>query len=67
MIFIYGFFGFLIGFGIGLGFANVMLRRKTKNELQDDKSLAWTYGLGVWGFAILGGVVGVWIYNMNVI
>ena len=67
MIFIYGFFGFLIGFGIGLGFANVMLRRKTKEQLKADKSLAWTYGLGVWACGIIGGLAGVWIYNSNII
>ena len=67
MIFIYGFFGFLIGFGIGLGFANVLLRKKTKAQLKEDKSLVWTYGLGVWFMGLIGGAVGVWLFNQNIL
>lgn len=67
MIFIYGFFGFLIGFAIGLGLANVLLRFKTKQQLKEDKTLAWTYGLGVWFMGILGGAVGVWVFNQNIL
>ena len=66
MIFIYGFFGFLIGFGLGLGTANVLLRNKPKEELKNNKSLIWTYGLGVWIMGGIGGVVGVWIFNNNI-
>ena len=66
MIFIYGFFGFLIGFALGLGTANVLLRNKSKEELKNNKALIWTYGLGVWVMGIIGSVIGLWIFNSNI-
>ena len=66
MIFIYIICGFLFGFGIGLGVANVMLRNKSKAELQKDKSLAKTYGIAVWICGIIGGYFGYWLYANNI-
>lgn len=63
MVYIFSLFGFMMGFGIGLGTINVLLRKRSKQEIQEDKSLVWTYGLIVWVVAGLGGWLGFWIYN----
>ena len=63
MVYIFGFFGFVMGFGVGLGVINVLLRHRSKKEIEEDTSLRWTYGLAVWVFAALGGWLGAWIHN----
>ena len=63
MVYVFGFVGFVMGFGVGLGVINVLLRHYSKQELQDNKSLRWRYGLAVWIFAVLGGWAGVSLYN----
>ena len=55
----------MVGFSIGLGTINVLLRRRSKLEIEEDKSLRWTYGIAVWIFAGLGGWFGFWFYNNN--
>lgn len=65
MVYIFGFFGFVMGFGVGLGIINVLLRNRTKEDIQEDKSLRWTYGVAVWVFAAFGGWAGAWIYQNN--
>jgi len=62
MVYIFTFFGFMMGFGVGLGVMNVILRHRSKDEIKEDKSLQW-YGLIGWFFAILGGLAGYWVYN----
>ena len=66
MVYIFGFFGFAMGFAVGLGVINVMLRHRSTEEIKKDKSLKWTYGVGVWIMAALGGWLGVWIYNNHI-
>jgi hypothetical protein len=63
MVYIFGFVGFMIGFGVGLGIINVLLRHYSKKQLESDKTLRWRYGLTVWIFAGLGGWLGVQLYN----
>ena len=63
MVYIFVLFGFLMGFGVGLGTINVLLRRRSKAEIQGDSSLKWTYGVAVWVIAALGGGIGFWLYN----
>ncbi len=48
--------GFICGFALGLLISGYMLRPRSKAELTENKSLRWTYGLGVW---VLGGL-GAW-------
>jgi len=64
MVYIFVICGFLMGFGVGLGTLNVILRYKTKEEIQNDNSLK-KYGLIAWVFALLGGVISYWIYAHN--
>lgn len=63
MVYIFGFFGFMIGFGVGLGIINVILRNRSIEEIRTDKTAKWKYGVVVWFVAILGAYIGVWIYN----
>ncbi len=65
MVYIFGLFGAMIGFGVGLGTINVLLRHHGKSEIQDNKSQYKVYSLLVWAFAILGGMIGVWFFNHN--
>lgn len=63
MVYIFGFVGFVMGFGVGLGMINVALRYKSKEEIRSDPSLKWKYGPWAWVFGGLGSWLGVWIYN----
>jgi hypothetical protein len=63
VVYIFGFFGFVMGFAIGLGSINVMLRHYSSKEIQANKSFKWTYGAVVWIFAAFGGWIGVWLYH----
>lgn len=53
--------GLLIGFGLGLGVLNVLLRDKTKQDLKTDKGLQRKYGALGWGVALLGALAGWWL------
>ena len=64
MVYIFVCCGFIMGFGVGLGTLNVMLRYKSKEEIQNDNSLK-KYGIIAWLLAILGGFLGYWIYVHN--
>jgi hypothetical protein len=63
VVYIFGFFGFIMGFAVGLGIINVLLRQRSVEEIKKEKSLRWTYGLAVWGIAAIGAWLGVTIYN----
>ncbi len=65
MVYIFSIFGLLMGFGVGLGVINVILRNATKDQIENDKSLIWKYGSLVWLFALGGGWLGYWVYNHN--
>lgn len=62
MVYVFGFFGFVMGFAIGLGVINVLLRNYPKEEIQDNKAFR-IYSIAVWIFAIFGGWLGVWVHN----
>ncbi len=63
MVYLFTVIGFVFGFSVGLGSINVALRYKTKEEIKNDKSLRWKYGVMVWVFALIGGFFGHSIYN----
>jgi len=62
MVYIFGIFGFVLGFAIGLGAINVLLRHYSTKQIQENRSFKWKYGLIVWLLAFFGGWAGVWIY-----
>jgi hypothetical protein len=63
MVYIFGAFGFVIGFSVGLGVINVLLRNRSINEVKDHKSSKRVYGLAVWGLAAIGCWLGIGVYN----
>lgn len=54
MVYIMGIIGFIGGFAIGQMILFFLLRHKTKEELLNDKSLKWKFGLLNWALAIAG-------------
>lgn len=46
-----GIIGFIAGFILGQMILHFLLRHKTKEELLEDKSLIYTYGIANWIFA----------------
>ena len=54
MIYVIGIIGFILGFIFGQMVLHFLLRHKDKEELLNDKSLKYTYGLANWIFAALG-------------
>jgi len=63
MAFLFGFLGFVLGFGLGLFMISFFLHHLPKRALLTDRSLRWTYGLPVWAVAGLGAWGGVFVYN----
>lgn len=63
MVYLFTAIGFIFGFSVGLGTINVMLRHKTKEEIQSDRSIRTKYGLLVWGFAAIGGWIGYHVFQ----
>lgn len=61
MVYLFTAIGFIFGFSVGLGAINVALRYKSKEEIQNDKSIRTQYGLLVWAFAAIGAWIG---YNI---
>ena len=55
--------GLIIGFALGLGILNVLLKDKTKQELKTDKALQRKYGSLGWAVALLGALAGWWLAN----
>lgn len=63
MVYIFGLFGLVMGFGVGLGVINVLLRHYSVKQIKENPSMRWKYGVLVWIFAGLGSWSGIWIYN----
>lgn len=57
-MFIYGFLGFIIGFGIGVLVNVYLLQGVPVSERLNNKKLRLTYGLLNWGIAFFGMVIG---------
>lgn len=62
MVYLFGIGGFVLGFILGIGMIAAFLRGKSNKELLEEKSLRWTYGIGVWIIAVMGSCAGVQIY-----
>ena len=63
MVYLFAFIGFVTGFAIGLGIVNVILRKKTMDEIKSNPSYKWKYGLLVWFLAFIGLRIGVITFN----
>ena len=63
MVYLFGFFGFVFGFAIGLGLINVLLRHKSMEDIKKDKTAKWKYGLLVWLMSAIGAWAGISVFR----
>jgi len=63
MVYLFGIIGFVLGFAIGLGIINVILRHKNIDEIKQNKSYRWKYGLLVWFMGFVGARIAVVLFN----
>ncbi len=63
MVYLFGFIGFVAGFAVGLGLINVILRKKSLDEIKEKKSYRWKYGLLVWFMGFLGCRISIILFN----
>ena len=54
MVYLIGVIGFIGGFVVGLMVIYFLLRNVPKEELVDNASIKWTYGLLTWAIAAIG-------------
>ncbi|MAI61692.1 MAG: hypothetical protein CBB87_04255 [Micavibrio sp. TMED27] len=64
MMYVMGILGFIFGFIFGQLVLIFFLREKTKDELLNDRSLKYTYGLANWIIAGLMSYAFASIYNL---
>jgi len=63
MIYLIGTVGFICGFFLGQMLLLRLLQNVPKEELLENKSLHWKYGVLNWLVAILTAASSVWLYN----
>lgn len=63
MIYVIGTIGFISGFFLGQLLLLRLLRNVPKDELIENKSLHWKFGLLNWAIAILTAASAVWLYG----
>ncbi len=63
MVYLFGILGLLGGFMAGLIVINIFLQNVSKQDLLNNRSYRWTYGLAVWIFAGIGCYGGVWMHG----
>lgn len=66
MIYVAGFFGFISGFCLGLMILKHLLKDRKPEELLENQSLKWTYGIFNWLIAVLGAYAAVIVYRMYI-
>lgn len=64
MVYVVGFIGFIGGFIFGQMLLYFLLRHKSREQLLQDKSLKWKFGLLNWGAAIAGAWAAVETYRL---
>lgn len=64
MVYLFGFLGFALGFAVGLGVINVLLRNRSVADVKKDRSARTAYGLFVWLCAVVGIFFGIWAYSL---
>ena len=63
MVYLVGFLGFVGGFALGLLLLNRLLENHSTQDLLNNKSLQFRYGLFNWLIAFLTAYCAVWIYK----
>ncbi len=63
MVYVVGTIGFIGGFLAGQVLLAALLKNRTSEELLNDKSLRWKYGIINWAIAALGAYSFVFLYN----
>jgi hypothetical protein len=64
MVYVAGIIGFIGGFAAGQMLLYFMLRHRSREELMNDKSLKWKYGILNWGMAALGAYSFIEMYKL---
>lgn len=63
MIYVFGVIGFVCGFILGQGVLLYLLRARPREELINNKSLKWTYGVLNWVIAAISAYVFIALYH----
>ncbi|MEM6780678.1 MAG: hypothetical protein AAF569_02320 [Pseudomonadota bacterium] len=63
MVYLIGILGFIGGFILGVMLIGIFLKSRSKQELMENKSIRWTYGVFVWFVAGLTAWAAVTTYN----
>jgi len=63
MVYLFGIIGFITGFAIGLGIINVLLRKKSIDEIKANPKNKWKFGILVWVMGFFGMRIGVILFN----
>ncbi len=63
MVWVFGIVGFISGFLLGQVFLMKWLKNKSREELLNDRSLKWKYGLFNWGIAILVCLCAIYVHG----
>lgn len=63
MVYVAGIIGFVCGFSLGLWVLSYLLKGRSREDLLQDKSLRWTYGLLAWAMAAITSYSAVALYK----
>ncbi len=63
MVYLVGFFGFVIGFFSGQMLLLSLLKDRPKKDLLENKTVRWTYGILNWVMAGIGAYSFVFLYQ----
>lgn len=63
MVYVAGVLGFICGFLAGQWLLLKLLKERSKQDLLNDKSLGWTYGVLNWVVAGIGSYLFVFVYT----
>lgn len=63
MVYLIGIVGFICGFALGVQVISWLLRDRKTEDLVQDKSLRWSYGLMVWLMAAGVSAISVLMYR----
>ena len=64
MVYVVGTIGFFAGFALGILILKGLLKDRSQEELLNDRSLKWTYGLLTWFVAAATSFAAVQVYHL---